>query len=82
MKLRGRGSQSIVSSSWSYLCYTYDMNNSDIHYFSRRLCKIKYPVPSEDLEIKGNLIRDLILYHHGNKLDLDGLEVINHLCID
>ena len=82
IKLLGRGSQSIVSSSWSYLCYTYDIVHSNVDYFSRRLYKFKYPVPSEDLKTKGSLIRDLVLYHHDNMLDLDVLELINHLCTD
>ena len=66
MKLLGRGSLSVVASSWSYLCCTYVMDHSKIDYFSRRMYKIKYPAPSEDLEIKGSLIRDLVLYHSDN----------------
>ena len=37
VKLLGRGSQSLVSSSWSYLCYTYDMDHSTIDYLSNTL---------------------------------------------
>ena len=80
MKLLDRGSQSIVASSWSYLCYTYDMDQSKVDYFSRRLFKIKYHAPSEDLKIKGSLIRDLVLYHHDNRLDSDVFELLLHLC--
>ena len=79
MKLVDRGSQSIDARSWSYLCYTYDMDQSKLEYFPS---KIKYPVPSEDLKIKGSLIRDLVLYHHDNRLDSDVFELIMHLCID
>ena len=82
MKLLGRGSQSVVPSSWSYLCYTYNMEHSKIGYFSRRMNKNKYPVPIEDLNIKGSLIRDLVLYRHDNMSDLDALELIIHLCTD
>ena len=58
------------------------MDHSKIDYFSRRMYKIKYPVPPEDLKIKGSLIRDLVLYSHDNKSDLDVLEHIIHLCTD
>ena len=44
--------------------------------------KIKYPANPEDLKIKGSLIRDLVLYLHDNKSDLDVLELIDHLCTD
>ena len=44
--------------------------------------KTKYPSPPEDLEIKGGFIRDLVLYHHDNKSDLDVLEFIIYLCTD
>ena len=58
------------------------MDQSKLEYFSRRLFKIKYPAPSEDLKIKGSLIRDLVLYHHDNMLDSDFFELIMHLCTD
>ena len=58
------------------------MDNSKIDYFLRMMYKIKYPVPLKDLKIKGSDIRDLVLYHHDNKSDLDVLELIIHLCTD
>ena len=44
--------------------------------------KIQYPAPSDDLKIKGSLIRALTLYHHDNRLDPDAFELIMHLCTD
>ena len=37
MKLVDRGSQSIVASSWSYLCYTYDMDQSKTRLFLKKV---------------------------------------------
>ena len=82
MKLLDRGSQSIVASSWSYLCYTYDMDQSKLDFSQEGCLKIKYPAPSEDLSIKSSLIKDLVLYHHDNRFDSDVFELIMHLCTD
>ena len=82
MKLLGRGSQSIVANTWAYLCYIYNIDHSNVYHFSRRLFVIKFPAPSEDLKIKGSLIRDLILFHQDNKMDQDIVELITHLCVD